>query len=113
MVQVSWLNTLQSKFNLALLRAELLSDLINVAPVDHPHLPTFLAEKEVSNWRLKTYKTPLPLQCYEGEDEGVLPNGADDEEDADKHELVQAGLHAPGRGPVEQVDADQEEDHQE
>ena len=52
------------------------------------------------------------MQCYEGEDKGVLPNGADDEEDADEHELVQAGLHAPGRGPVEQVDADQEQDHQ-
>ena len=54
----------------------------------------------------------LPLQCYEGEDKGVLPNGADDEEDADEHELVKAGLDPPGRGPVEQVDADQEQDDQ-
>ena len=54
----------------------------------------------------------IPLQCYEGEDEGVLPNGADDEEDADEHKLVQAGLHPPSRGPVEEVDADQEKDHQ-
>lgn len=52
------------------------------------------------------------MQCYEGEDEGVLPNGADDEEDADEHKLVQAGLHPPSRGPVKEVDTDQEKDHQ-
>ena len=60
----------------------------------------------------KTRSVWLPLKSYQGENEGVLPNGADDEEDADEHELVQAGLHPPGRGPVEEVDADQEENHQ-
>ena len=50
LVQVSWLDILQSQFNFALLGAELLSDLINVGAVDHSHPPALLTENERFNY---------------------------------------------------------------
>ena len=61
----------------------------------------------------------VPLQGVDGQDEGVLEDGAEDHEDASHHELVDgvqlAGRRRRGTGAnvVEDVDDDQKEDDQE
>jgi len=61
----------------------------------------------------------VPLQGVDGEDEGVLKDGAEDHEDAGHHELVDGielaggGRRSAGANVVEDVDDDKEEDDQE
>lgn len=61
----------------------------------------------------------IPLQGVDGEDEGVLKDGAEDHEDAGHHELVdgvelaRGGRWGAGANVVEDVDDDEEEDDQE